>query len=252
MNLRDALSLTSRDVVSVVGGGGKTTILYRLARETVAVGGRAIVTGTTRFTPSASSGQPPHVFAQSRDDLLQALQMALATAPLVVAGTGWGNKGRIMPVEPDWLADMRDLPDVMTVVAEADGSAGRPFKAPADHEPVIAAATTLVLTVVGIDVLGKSLTAERVHRPELVSGLSGTQIGEPVGEETIARVLLHERGGRKGVPPHARWLPVINKVESAGQLASSKRIAVRLLDGGAGRVIIAHAARTVPIVAVVE
>lgn len=247
MNLRDAFQMGPREVVAIVGGGGKTTLLYGIGRETAAAGGRAIVTGTTRFTPVAGEAMPPLVLGETAGELLSALRLALAEHPLVVAGTGWGNQGRIMPVEPALLAEMATLPGVTAVVAEADGSAGRPFKAPAPHEPVVAPSTTLLLTVAGLDVLGRPLGPEAVHRPEIVAALAGPELGVPVSEEIIAAVLLDERGGRKGLPAGARWIPVLNKADTAERIEAARRIGDHLLRGGAERVVIAHAARQPPV-----
>src|SRR5262249_57619382 len=69
-------------------------------------------------------------------------------------------------------------PDVC-ILDEADGSRTRPFKAPADHEPVIPEETTLVIAVVGADVLGQPLDGEHVHRPARVSALRGGAPGAP-------------------------------------------------------------------------
>jgi hypothetical protein len=89
----------------------------------------------------------------------------------------------------------------------------RPFKAPAAYEPVIPEETTVVLVLVGADVFGQTLDAEHVHRPELVSALSGAALGTPITPEIVARVLAHPEGGRKGVPAGARVVALINKVE---------------------------------------
>jgi molybdenum cofactor cytidylyltransferase len=239
-----------REIVAIVGGGGKTTLLYCLGDEVGAAGGRAILTGTTRFTPRDGGSQPPIVLAGDEQTLLTEVQAALARSPVVVAGAGWGNKGRIMPLDPAVLGRLAALPNVSAVIAEADGSAGRPFKAPAEHEPVVAPTTTLLITVAGIDVLGKPLIAEKVHRPELVAALSRTRLGAPVSEAMIARVLLHPSGGRKGLPSGARWVPVLNKVDTHGQLLAARRIAAMLLSG-AERVVIARAAHDPPVAEVV-
>jgi molybdenum cofactor cytidylyltransferase len=250
MNLREAFDLGEHEVVSIVGGGGKTTILYRLAQETVAAGDKAAVTGTTRFTPPASGDLPPAVLDESPIERLAGARTTLERSSLVVVGAGWGNQGRIMPVEPDELAALAAVEGVAVVVAEADGSAGRPFKAPAAHEPVVAAATSLLISVVGVDILGEPLTADRVHRPEIVAQLSGSPMGAPVSELTVAAVILSEQGGRKGLPAGARWLPVINKVDTPERLAAARRLAQRLLEGGASRVVIAAASHEPPVVEV--
>jgi molybdenum cofactor cytidylyltransferase len=105
----------------------------------------------------------------------------------------------------------------------------RPFKAPAAHEPLIPAETTLVVPVVGADVFGKTLDAEHVHRPELVSALSGAPPGTPITPEIVARVLAHSEGGRKNVPAGARIVALINKVESLPDRKPARETAERLL-----------------------
>ena len=115
------------------------------------------------------------------------------------------------------------------LLTEADGSRMHPFKAPAEHEPVIPAETTLVLLVVGADVLGAPLDAEHVHRPERVSLLSGARPGAMVTPELVARVLAHPDGGRKGVPAAARLIVLVNKVEALDDRAPARDTAERLL-----------------------
>ena len=99
------------------------------------------------------------------------------------------------------------------VVIEADGSRRLPFKAPAAHEPVIPTSTTIVVPVVGLDVVGRPLTAEHVHRPERVAALTGAEIGDPVTPAMIATVLAHPDGGSKAIPASARLVPFLNKAE---------------------------------------
>src|SRR5262249_6485680 len=99
----------------------------------------------------------------------------------------------------------------------------------ADPEPVIPAETTLVIAVVGADVLGHPLTDEHVHRPERVSTLSGAAPGAPVTPELVARVLTHPEGGRKGVPPGARLAVLINKMDAVTDPTPAREPAALLL-----------------------
>jgi probable selenium-dependent hydroxylase accessory protein YqeC len=83
--------------------------------------------------------------------------------------------------------------------------------------------------MVGADVFGKPLDDDHVHRPELVAALSGAPLGAPITPEIVARVLAHPEGGRKGVPPGARVVVLVNKVESLPDLSPARETAERLL-----------------------
>ena len=69
---------------------------------------------------------------------------------------------------------------------------------------MIPAATTLVVPVAGADVFGKRLDDDHVHRPEIVSALSGAPFSNLIPPEVVARVLAEPEAGRKGVPARAR------------------------------------------------
>ena len=98
--------------------------------------------------------------------------------------------------------------------------------------------TTLVVPVVGADVFGKPLDADHVHRPEIVSALSGARPGTLITPEIVARVLAHPEGGRKDVPVSARIVVLINKVESLPDRAPARETAERLLREPAIRSVV--------------
>ena len=228
MKLADALGMTADEVVAVVGGGGKTTAMFRLAREMVDRGGRAITTTTTRIFAAQIALAPVHVPAadSTRERILGAL--AAHGQVLVIGATNPGT-GKADGVSLDLFRRLRAWCPDACLLNEADGSRMRPFKAPAEHEPVIPAETTLVVPVVGADVFGRPLDGQHVHRPELVSALSGAPLGTPITPEIVARVLAHPEGGRKGVPAGARVIVAINKVESLPDRTSARETAERLL-----------------------
>lgn len=212
MTLTDALRMRPDEVVALVGGGGKTTAMFRLAREVVDRGGRAITTTTTRIFGAQIALAPAHVPAADVTRQRVTAALTLHGHVLVIGPTEVGS-GKAEGVSLDLFRRLRDwFPDVC-LLNEADGSRMRPFKAPADYEPVIPAQTTLVVPVVGADVYGAPLDAEHVHRPERVSALCGAPMGAPITPAIVARVLAHPEGGRKGVPPGARVVVLINKVE---------------------------------------
>jgi molybdenum cofactor cytidylyltransferase len=228
VKLVDALGMTKDEVVALVGGGGKSTAMFRLAREMVEKGGRAITTTTTRIFGAQIALSPAHVPAQSVTKEHVAAALAAHGQVLVIGATS-ASTGKADGVSLELFRRLRAwFPDAC-LLNEADGSRMRPFKAPAEHEPVIPPETTLVVPVVGADVFGKTLDDDHVHRPELISALSGAPLDTPITPEMVARVLAHPEGGRRGVPAGARVVVLINKVESLADRTPARETAERLL-----------------------
>lgn len=228
MTLADALRMTADEVVALVGGGGKTTAMFRLAREVVDGGGRAITTTTTRIFGAQIALAPAHIPAADATQERVAATLAGHGHVLVIGPTEVGS-GKAEGVSLDLFRRLRDwFPDVC-LLNEADGSRMRPFKAPADYEPVIPTQTTLIVPVVGADVFGTPLDADHVHRPELVSALCGAPMGTAITPAIVARVLAHPQGGRKGVPAGARVVVLINKVDSLRDRGPARETAECLL-----------------------
>ncbi len=250
MNLTSALRLQPAEVIALVGGGGKTSTMFQLAAEIVAGGGRVVTTTTTRIFEAQIAMAPVHRVAgqASLDEIATALNR---TSHVLLTGPVDGGAGKAAGVSPDLIPQWQSLPGRPTIIIEADGSRMRPFKAPAEHEPVIPAEATLVVPIVGVDVLGRTLSDAYVHRAARVAALSGAALGSVVSPDMIASVLAHALGGLKGAPPNARVMALINKVESAADVAGARQIAGRLMRSGRlNGVVLAKVQRQPPVVEV--
>jgi molybdenum cofactor cytidylyltransferase len=216
-----------------VGGGGKTSAMFRLAEEFVAQGGRVVTTTTTRIFASQISLAPNHMIhprGQPIHQLLESLaQQLTAHSHILVIGEPDHEIGKAFGVEPEAVEAMLSLPQADAILNEADGSRMRPFKAPAEHEPVVPVCTTLLVPVVGVDTLGRPLTDKYVHRAERAAELAGVAVGTEITTEIVAAVITHPQGGLKGLPRTARVVPLINKVESPEHMAAARDLARRLL-----------------------
>lgn len=214
-------------MVAFVGGGGKTTAMFRLAAEIVASGGQAIVTTTTRIFAAQIKLAPTYLLAaEATTEQIQAqLQVH---GQLLVIGELENSSGKALGVPVEFVAQLRRNFPTVPIIIEADGSRMRPFKVPAAHEPVIPPETTHVILVVGADALGQPLTDEHVHRAELVSQLTGKPLGTPLTPEIIARTLTHANGGLKNVPAQAKVSVLINKMEKVANYAPVVELATLL------------------------
>jgi molybdenum cofactor cytidylyltransferase len=240
MQITQSFCIQPRDVVAFVGGGGKSSAMFRLADELVAQGKRVITTTTTRLavaqieapssTPrrSAQNAVSLH-YATSPDFATRVLAALEEHAYVLVVGEKIGD-GKVAGVPPGFVDELAVLDAADAVIYEADGSRMLPFKAPAAHEPVVAVSTTLLVPVISATVFGAPLDDAHVHRAEIVARLAGARLGEPVMPVIAARVLVHPDGGLKNKPPTARAVALINQVEDDTQLDAARTLA-RLLLG---------------------
>ena len=114
------------------------------------------------------------------------------------------------------------------ILVEADGSRGKPLKAPAPHEPVLPSRTTCVVAVIGAEALGSPLTEQHVHRWRLVAEVAGQDAGATVSASTVSKIVNRYRELSGEASPGSRFIPVINKADSAERLSNARAIAHRL------------------------
>ena len=227
----DALAVP-RGITSIVGGGGKTTLMLRLARELREAGARVVVTTSTHIFP-------PEGIPTLTDETLAEASALLKREGLVCLGT-LAEKGKL--AAPKFaFAELTKIADY--VLIEADGAKGLPLKAPAEHEPVIPAETSLVVAVAGLDGLGKPIS-ETVFRPALYTALLGMDEQHKVTSGDLARVLTQPQGQRKGVLPGMRFCIVLNKADSEADKRAALQVAFNLDQNLVERVVIASLSQT--------
>ena len=205
------ISNEKKHIVSLVGGGGKSSIIAQMGNELGALGIKTIITTSTHIYQPASC-----VVLEENSELIR---MALDKNPVLTVGIPSEN-GKLKSVSSSFLEVLPDLCDVLLI--EADGSKHHPIKAPAFHEPVIPGLTTLVLGVVGIDCLRQPISLVG-HRPELLSSLLNKQTTDVLTPKDIAFVMESNQGLRKNVS--CSYQAIINKVDTNDHLQDALEIA---------------------------
>lgn len=238
MELQTGLGLGYKEIVTLVGAGGKTSALISLARELVARGKRVIATTTTKMAVEQIRDLAEPVLAAESDELVRGVARRLEASSLVTCGRGIGPEGKLLGLEPEAVAGLTGLA-VDYILIEGDGAAGAYLKVPAAYEPVIPPVTTMVVTVMGLKVLGQPPAKPWVHRAELIPHLWGRgEVPPQVEVELAAYLLAHPRGGRKGIPPGARWAVLLNQAEEDSAQRTGRLLAAKLLAKGAERVVL--------------
>jgi probable selenium-dependent hydroxylase accessory protein YqeC len=237
MTLKEAFGLKRGEMLSLIGAGGKTTTLYRLARELWEAGDKILVTTTTKMFKPAKPHAHRLFLVQDREALLRELSR-ITEALIVAAGSELEESGKLTGLNPDWLDSLKEKAVVDWILIEADGAGMKPFKVPADYEPLVPSKSDLTVWVMGIKVLGRPLASHDVHRAQRAAALLGVELGTPVTEDLILRLVKNPQGCLKGIPPKSRKFALINQADSADEVQQATALGRALLRCGIERVVI--------------
>lgn len=201
--------------ICLVGGGGKTTVMYELAAMWAACGRRVLVLTSTHILHPADGS-----FAADA----AAVHSLWQQGRYAVIGTPELATGKLMEPPQSLYEELRTQADV--ILCEADGSKHHPCKAPAAHEPVLLPESDIVLAVAGTDALGNSLQ-QVCQRPQLAAELLKCSLDSVIDEQMLAALLLSEQGARKNVGTRTYYI-VLNKCDliKAAQQEEMRRLLV--------------------------
>lgn len=186
--------------ICLVGGGGKTTVMYELAAALAAGGRKVLVLTSTHILQPADGSFAAD--AAAVHNLWQQRRYA-------VIGTPELSTGKLTAPPQDLYEALQLQADV--ILCEADGSRHHPCKAPAAHEPVLLPDSDIVLAVAGMDALGRPL-AQACQRPQLAAALLGCSLDSVIDEQMLAALLLSAQGSRKNVGTRTYYI-VLNKCD---------------------------------------
>lgn len=227
MNLIQALSGACISPIAIVGAGGKTSFMLELARQS---GPLVIISTTTHIGKSQVDRADRSLTITDVNDWEKSTFpdagivaiTGLEEDDLRVRGPGIKTLEQIAA-----YSISKNIP----LLIEADGSRGLPVKAPAYHEPAIPDFAKSVVVVAGISAIGQPIR-DAAHRPDDYSRLANAGLDEQITPEQIARVLTHEEGGLKRIPPGAARIAVINQADTDINAAIAGRIAGMAVNSG--------------------
>ena len=213
-------------VVSLIGGGGKTTLLYALSAYCTAKGWRVLTATTTHIRKPVNV---PWIAVNEEEK------------------TAWENAGKERDrlwqqgtyVVAEWISDA----DITFL--EADGAKCLPCKFPAAHEPVILPQSDIVLAVAGLSALYRPL-GEVCFRAELAIEAWNRDVCEygdaaypkegkrllkevPISKDTsltpelLAWLLGSENGARKDISGRSFFV-VLNQADTSERREDGRKV----------------------------
>ena len=196
--------LRKKTVVTVIGSGGKTSLIWHLAaslaspgpgadREKPSPGRRSVlVTPTTKMQVPPESAKLYDRYFDGKNHkgsgIINPETVYPEPAPGVTLAGIYNESIRKLESLP--LEDLeRIIPGYDLVLIEGDGSREHPLKAWSGDEPVVPDFTDLTIGVLPLWPLGKPVSRKIIHRLPLFLALTGTVPGEPLKFEHILKII---------------------------------------------------------------
>ena len=214
----DALSelvrhIKSPALVAITGGGGKTTLMFALARCFRALGARVVVTTTTKiFVPSRYDGGRLVVGLPA----LPKLGGIMSSEGLITLGSAISG-GKLIGISAEYADKIYESGAADYIIAEADGARGMPFKAYEQYEPVMPSKSTFHIVVAGAEIFKEPLSDANTFRFELLRERWGAFDNNLLPNKTVLSILESRSEYLKSSPDSAERALMFNKCDLLSQ-----------------------------------
>lgn len=223
--------LAERGVICLVGGGGKTSLMFKLAHELAAAGETVLTTTTTKILKPDRDQSSHLIVSPSPSSILNEAEHLLQnTAHISAAAEYLSNSGKLKGFEPRVIDRLYESELFQWIIVEADGAAGKPMKAPAPYEPVIPACTKQVIGLVGLGAIGKPFDERTVFRKDLVAEITGLSPDMAISVKSVCDILIHPRGIFQGTPAGIKRIVFLNQADLPGTVKAGRSI-IQSLEG---------------------
>lgn len=212
------IELNEKAVISVVGGGGKTTTIETLAKELSHEGKSVLITTSTAiFIPQRGSYD---------DFFVEDIPSDFSPKPGTITYFAETKDKIKLKTNDISLIDRIITKKIFDfILIEADGSKGKPIKAPGPHEPVISQYTTITIGVIGMDSIDTIIDEENVHRSDLFLELLRKDI-KFIDNNAIIKLILSDNGLFKN--SIGRKIVLLNKVKNNSRIKHAEEIKLKL------------------------
>lgn len=203
---QDIFDISNKKVISIIGAGGKTSLMFLLAKK-LCKNHKVLVTTTTKiYMPQKSQYNYMSIGKSNIQNFIESPNKGIYVLGKMVSK---GNK--LLGVDCKVLGDLRKYFDYILV--EADGSRGKPIKGWSESEPVICNTTDMTIGVIDIKSVGKKATDENVLRLKEFSNLCNITENEKINVDHMVKMILRPTGLFKNAI--GEKIIYINKVENS-------------------------------------
>ena len=219
MNLIDTFKINNKDIITIIGAGGKTSLMFS-ASSLLRNDYKVLVTTTTHiYVPDNNLYDKiimlTHFENENYNNILQNNKNGV-----YVIGSHIVNNSKIKGLTFDMLDKITPYFDV--VIIEGDGSKEKSLKGWNDNEPVIYPKTTKTIGIVDISSIGIDINEENIHRVDKFLEIINDYSNNKVNIEHLEKLILNKNGLFKF--SKGEKILFINKVEDINKRKNALNI----------------------------
>lgn len=245
-DLSPLLGLADSQIITFIGGGGKTSLMNTLGKEFASHGYPTLLTTTTHIMKPDFLSDESYIENEDLGQLANIFtNLKKNTLPLAALGI----PEKVVNSNIKWRSPSSDFCEKIAefskkfstknpykffkILCEGDGSKRLPIKLPKDGEPVFFPKTDTVIGVIGLSCLGKPIK-ETLFRYELLPNLTSLdnyfikslQSADIVTTDFLYRLCLSEKGLRKNITSQ-KFCIIFNQADILDEKAIAEVITLR-------------------------
>lgn len=245
-DLSPLLGLADSQIITFIGGGGKTSLMNTLGKEFASHGYPTLLTTTTHimkpdflsdesYIENEDLGQLANIFTNLKKNTLPLAALGIPEK-VVNSNIKWRSPSSDFCEKiPEFSKKFstKNPYKFLKILCEGDGSKRLPIKLPKDGEPVFFPKTDTVIGVIGLSCLGKPIK-ETLFRYELLPNLTSLdnyfikslQSADIVTTDFLYRLCLSEKGLRKNITSQ-KFCIIFNQADILDEKALAEVITLR-------------------------
>lgn len=245
-DLSPPLGLADSQIITFIGGGGKTSLMNTLGKEFASHGYPTLLTTTTHimkpdflsdesYIENEDLGQLANIFTNLKKNTLPLAALGIPEK-VVNSNIKWRSPSSDFCekiAEFSKKFSTKNPYKFLKILCEGDGSKRLPIKLPKDGEPVFFPKTDTVIGVIGLSCLGKPIK-ETLFRYELLPNLTSLdnyfikslQSADIVTTDFLYRLCLSEKGLRKNITSQ-KFCIIFNQADILDEKALAEVITLR-------------------------
>lgn len=186
MEVNKILEIKKGDIISIIGAGGKTTLMFLLANE-LKDKGKVLVTTTTKiYNPKEEVNN-----LELGEEGYKSLKYINENG-IYAYGKYINDENKLIGIDVNELEGFKDSFDYILV--EADGSKRKDLKAWNNNEPVISSITSRTIGVLSLKTIDMEINNENIHRLKEFTNLTNSKEGENVNLDILIEVIFNKKG----------------------------------------------------------